>query len=525
MPVATHAAPTTSDPEDDTSIVALERFIHATRDSGYRGTASAVAELLDNSLQAGATRIHVAIAPSSGGDSLTLAVLDNGCGMDAATLRQALRFGGSTRFNDRRGLGRYGMGLPNSSLSQARRADVFTWQEKGKVITSYLDVDEIASGAIERVPVARRAHLPPTCPEPPARKGTLVVWSRCDRLDHRRSSTIARKLHAFIGRVFRHYLWSGVEILIDGIQVKPADPLYLHRDSSVRGGQLFGEPLVYSVDVPSTDGTVSHVGSVTVTFSELPVEKWHDLPNEEKRALGITKGAGVSVVRAGREIDYGWFFMGQKRRENYDDWWRCEVKFDAALDELFGITHTKQQVRPREQLLEILSTDMETAAKALNSRIRHAHLRVKARQHFSESEEHAAARDHLLPPVALPTKQNGKPRSAKPKAGPGKQRPREGLKYAIREETLRDRTFFRPEVGAGSLNLVLNRAHSFYRTVFQPLAEGDHHLAKAIRGQFELILLAAARAEALVGRSARDRRLLAQFRETWSDAIATFLAR
>ena len=33
---------------------------------------------------------------------------------------------------------------------------------------------------------------------------------------------------------------------------------------------------------------------------------------------------------ANREIDFGWFFMGNKRRENYDDWWRCEVKFEPV---------------------------------------------------------------------------------------------------------------------------------------------------------------------------------------------------
>jgi hypothetical protein len=44
------------------------------------------------------------------------------------------------------------------------------------------------------------------------------------------------------------------------------------------------------------------------------------LSNEEKSSLGISKRAGVSILRGGREIDYGWHFMGSKRKENYDDW-------------------------------------------------------------------------------------------------------------------------------------------------------------------------------------------------------------
>ena len=43
----------------DHSIVALQEFIQATRDSGYKGTASAVSELIDNSLQASATAIYI----------------------------------------------------------------------------------------------------------------------------------------------------------------------------------------------------------------------------------------------------------------------------------------------------------------------------------------------------------------------------------------------------------------------------------------------------------------------------------
>src|SRR5579862_5644043 len=138
----------------DCPIIALDRFIQATRDSGYKGTASAVSELIDNSLQASADEIQVLLAEVEGEFPVDVKVIDNGCGMDPFTLRQALRFGGSSRFGDRSGLGRYGMGLPNASLSQARRVAVYTWQSSSasprrangpasRVYMSYLDVDEI----------------------------------------------------------------------------------------------------------------------------------------------------------------------------------------------------------------------------------------------------------------------------------------------------------------------------------------------------------------------------------------------
>ena len=66
--------------------------------------------------------------------------------MSEEELAAALPFGGSSRFDSRQALGRFGMGLPNSSLSQAKRLDVYTWQENQKPRWSYLDVDAIAVG-------------------------------------------------------------------------------------------------------------------------------------------------------------------------------------------------------------------------------------------------------------------------------------------------------------------------------------------------------------------------------------------
>ena len=87
--------------------------------------------------------------------------------MDAVKLRMALRFGGSTRFDDRQGLGRYGMGLPNSSLSQAKRVTVHSWaSQQGDVLQSYLDIDEIASGGITEVPEPRWVARPHFCKRP-----------------------------------------------------------------------------------------------------------------------------------------------------------------------------------------------------------------------------------------------------------------------------------------------------------------------------------------------------------------------
>jgi hypothetical protein len=515
----------------DASIIALDRFIQATRDSGYKGTNSALAELVDNSLQAKARRIAITIAgaPAGGEESIEVAVLDNGCGMDRGTLRQALRFGGSSRFNDRSGLGRYGMGLPNSSLSQARRLEVYSWQEPGVYLFSYLDVDEIASGGMTEVPAPRRLKPPAWPGECAGKTGALVVWTRCDRLDHRRISTIARKVSTTLGRVFRYAIWDGVRITVNNEPVHAVDPLYLHAKSKAVGGRLFDRPNPFEVRVPAMNGEPERTGQVVVTFSELPVHEWHELSNEEKRARGVANGSGVSVVRCGREIDYGWFFMGQKRRENYDDWWRCEVKFGPVLDEAFGITHTKQQIRPRDYLLEALSPHIEATAKALNSRVRDAHTQVKVSERVAVSEQQASEMETKLRP--LPSiKVNGTTTALLhdlARRHPGlKDEPSANgngrTQYRIVHERIKDTAFFTPVLQDGRVTMVLNPEHPFYKSLYKPLLEEDAPKPSEVRRILELLLLAAARAEAAASRSA-ERETISAYRTEWSRALAVYL--
>lgn len=514
---------------EDCSIIALDKFIQATRDSGYKGTASALSELVDNSIQAGATRIAISVGAKANDEeekSVEVSVLDNGCGMNPATLRQALRFGGSTRFGDRRGLGRYGMGLPNASLSQARRLTVYTWQAPrsgrvreapARVHVSYLDVDEIMRCEMKAVPEPQLVQAPRGCS---SSSGTLVCWSRCDRLDNRRVSTIVRKLEVELGRRFRHFIWKGLQITINGDPLDAFDPLYLHPKAEISGAQLFGDEMRFEVSADPLNSRTT--GWVRVRFTELPVHAWHKLSNDEKRRIGLSKGAGVSIVRGGREVDYGWFFMGSKHRENYDDWWRCEIQFDPILDEAFGITHTKQQARPKAHILEALTPDLEATARALNSRVRKAHTAVKASERFSEAERIANERDHLLRPL---------PRGADPRAKALmheleehhptlRERVDETSRYSIIEHGLKDTSFFTLAHDGGRLVLVLNPDHPFYREIYRPLSEGEAHSDPRLRAKLELLLLAAARSEA----TARGRvPALAKHRLEWSNTLAAFL--
>ena len=487
-------------------LVALRTFIQATRDSGYKSTSAAVAELIDNAFEADATVVSVEIEDDPDQASKRLTITDNGCGMPAQTLRLALQFGGSTRFNSRRGSGRYGMGLPNGSLSQAKRVDVYSWQNPLSIWTMSLDVDEVAEGKMEGLgePVRFR---PAGDAMPSSPSGTMVVLTKCDRLDYRRLSLLVRRLRQDFGRMFRNHLYAGRQLLVNGEPVEPFDPLYL-RGANEAEAEAYGPPLHYDIELPSGDRS-----RILVRFSILPLGTWHSLSNEDKSRFGITKGAGVSIVRSGRELDTGWYFMGSKRKENYDDWWRCEVEFAPEVDELFGVTHTKQRISPTETLINILTPEIERIARELNAHVRKHYLEIREREARPKSLEAAERHEPLLLPIA---KTEVSPELRRIGAALSR------IQYMISEERVDDVSFYVPLMYRNRLRLVLNRDHKFFGKIYEPLSTESPMPPALMLQHLQLLLLSAARAECGL-KTQSDRDAAKALRRGWSNALTAFL--
>jgi hypothetical protein len=230
--------------------------------------------------------------------------------------------------------------------------------------------------------------------------------------------------------------------------------------------------------------------------------------------------AGVSIIRAGREIDFGWYLMGAKRRENYDDWWRCEVRFAPELDELFGVTHSKQGITPSPELRLLLEPDLEAIARTLNARVRAAFetLKVEARAADSSPAARAAsANDSFLTPIKPPaSRSRSRMLSAVERA-----RNRDGTRYRIEVQPIGSPEFFTVTRVNESIVLTINRDHPFYSRAYQPACEDP---SGRERFNLECVLLSAARAQ-LTASSTSANRWLAEMRQQWGDALAAFLDR
>lgn len=380
--------------EDNTSdtfdIVPTHLAVQAMRDNGYKNAAYAIAELMDNAVQAGASVVEMLCAERTGQINQRsrtrveqIAVLDNGCGMDADTLRLAMQFGNGTRLESGKlgGIGRFGMGLPASSISQCTRVDVWTWQNgAGSALHTYLDLDEIKA--------RRQSSVPrPTAQALPARwqaaggewgpTGTLVVWSNLDKCIWRTSSAIIDNSEFVVGRMYRKWLGEGrVQIrftafnldqpgLLEGMDALPNDPGYLMARTSCPA-PYDKTPLFDPLKDDEGQASDTLVFQVEFRGETHPVQVRFSLAKPEARnapnagALPYGKHArgnvGISVVRAGRELELDQGIVSQY--DPRERWWGVEVEFSPALDDLFGVTNNKQSARNFADFIKLDFVDL-----------------------------------------------------------------------------------------------------------------------------------------------------------------------
>lgn len=365
-------------------IVPTELVVKAMQDSGYRNAAYAIAELVDNSIQAGASKVQLLcleaeeyVARRHRTRLKELAIIDNGSGMDTKELRCALQFGNGSHLSDRDGIGRFGMGLPNSSMSQGGRVEVWSWQNGTETaIFSYLDLSEIANGDLREVPAPIQKAIPEhwkRVSNELETSGTLVCWSRPDRCTWKTASAVVRNSEAVIGRLYRRFIKTNrVTIRMAAFKddsldtpsidelARPNDPSYLMSNTSCPA-PFDHEPMFepwgndhQQIIVVEFRGR-RHEVVLTFSLAKKLARQGHN-PGDKPHGKHAARNLGVSIVRADRELQ-----LDSKWMPSYDPvarWLGIEVDFPPALDEVFGVTNNKQSATHLSDLAGIDKRDL-----------------------------------------------------------------------------------------------------------------------------------------------------------------------
>jgi hypothetical protein len=348
-------------------------LIESLRSVGY-SLPAAVADIVDNSIAAGAKNIHITFY-WAGKDSYVL-ILDDGCGMSEDELRSAMRPGSRNPLEERepKDLGRFGLGLKTASLSQCRNLCVASKPAKGSLNTRTWDLDALVGS-----PEWRLLHEPPRAAGAAIKKlgampkGSVVVWSNLDRLvgDEQTGDAVANTrfndaidhVRDHLGLTFHRFLEDrSMKLYLNEKLISPWNPF-------MRDGRSPSSP---------TPEEFIPFGKSGVTFQGFILPHKDALTDEEfqnnRGPRGWTAQQGFYVYRNKRLLVYGdWLRLGRPSAWTREDHYRlARIRLDILndADAEWHLDVKKSTARPPALIRDRL-TDLAE------------HVRAKARSVFA----------------------------------------------------------------------------------------------------------------------------------------------
>ena len=367
------------------------KLMESLRYSGYDNNI-AISDLIDNSLDANATKVNIKINLDSKKDEHII-ITDDGSGMDEQTLGQALRLGSITHRNIESDLGKFGMGMVTASISIAKKIEVFTKQKDKPMLTSIMDLEEMAKNnnfnvyreksTSEEIKFAKYHGLEDS--------GTVLVLRKCDKLTKPSVIEFTDSLRKDVGETYRYFLRSGKKITINGKLVEIVDPMW--TDGSLteeykEKSEVFSNEK-YEVKIDGID----RKENFTVKIYILPK---FDQAIMRKLKIGI-KNQGFYVLRNYRQISKADDLGGIWNKDPHLNNIRAEIIFSGTLDLAMGINYTKHNIKPIQAVIDKLQNDIMPQIQTLATRNKKDTRRSEAKDlNFSEAEKIISQKNKLL---------------------------------------------------------------------------------------------------------------------------------
>ena len=459
-----------------------ERIMEGLRDTGYSFN-TAIADIVDNSIAANATRIDLTIDYNPHKD-LTIYIADNGCGMDEEGLKNAMRYG-SKRRDDLASLGKFGLGLKTGSTAFCRCLSVISrGQDDTTVRKAQWDLDYIAKTNEWKLklpePTYDEIDLLDATAE--SESGTLVVWEKVDRLlkkyNNKSSANVALKktmdaLAFHLSMVYQRFLdpedtrARNVVMTLNGNPIAAWDPFCRAEDAS---DCLVDE----TIEVELPGGIES---GFTVKAYLLPRRDDFSSAVAQKQAKLSNDMQGFYIYREERLIHYG-DWLGMFSREPHFSLLRVEFSFDHTLDEVFNVDIKKSRILLNEDIFAYVKDQiMPAPRRAAEERYRKGTsigVRAKARDAHAASnrniEDKAKSVEQSQVTVTGQNQveisnTNGtfvREMSIRSSTNPGQYR-------VIPVDTLENGMLWNPCIADGKHAVEINQGHPFYQKVYYPI--------------------------------------------------------
>ena len=304
-------------------------LIESMRSLGYSFPA-AIADLIDNSISAHATDIEIYSDP---GIDPFLIILDNGCGMNANEIYEAMRYGSTNPLEERSkdDLGRFGLGMKSASLSQCRKFVVVSKKEGGIHAYSW-DLDyviESKAWMLKGYSEEEILSLPMIDLLKNKETGTYIILSDFDRIKESTGNineTFNKYLDDMITHlslVFHRFIDEGLNIYVNGLRVEAKDPfLMYHRATQRKRESSF------------------YVNDEKITLKPFILPHMSKLNQDDLDKVGgkdrMRNDQGFYVYRNKRLIIWGtWFRL--ERKDELNKLARVMVDIPNSLDYMWSI--------------------------------------------------------------------------------------------------------------------------------------------------------------------------------------------
>lgn len=343
-------------------------LMESTRAIGY-SLEAAIADILDNSIAANASRISIRYNPY---DNPYIAIIDNGIGMNENELKNSMRYGcyDSTLSRGEKDLGRFGLGMKTASLSQCRRLTVVS-KKYNKINACRWDLDYIRSTGKWSLILMEESEILDLplleCLEN-QETGTITIWQNLDKISNDLKSfenemiEKMEEVRNHLSLVFHRYL-SGekgiraISIDINNNSLVPIDPFLIGKSN-----QIFHEEELRIGDekVIVTPYLLPHISNLTPHEIEI-------LGGKE----GLRKNQGFYIYRNKRLLVWGnWFKLA--KQDELSKLARIKVDIPNTLDSEWTLDIKKSTATPpyaiRKNLASITKKICESSKLTWNFR-------------------------------------------------------------------------------------------------------------------------------------------------------------
>ncbi len=346
---------------------APEVLMNSMRAIGYNFK-TALADIVDNSISASAKNIYI-YSPIND-ESLFVAILDDGEGMNRDVLVNAMKYGSSRDNSSITDLGRFGLGLKSASLSQCRTLIVAS-KSNGQIVAMKWDLDfvqkqqkwsclELDNDEIKQIPkIDKLKELT---------HGTLVVWQNFDIAYKKSNGHILECLMEEMDEAIRH-----LRLVFHRFLNKKINTINMY----VNNDKLIGyDPFLE--DNPKTD--TKKVSDLTVENSIIKIQPFilphqTDLTSKDLEKLGgiesFRSGQGFYIYRNERLIIYGTWFKLSSSNINQElyKYGRIKVDIPNTLDEMWEIDIKKQNAVVPKAILNNLKRVVSQVCNKSQSKI------------------------------------------------------------------------------------------------------------------------------------------------------------